>query len=198
MLRKLLGGSFRLLAYFVSSYSLSATDSHLSDLKLKYPHGLLGNDFGILSVSDLSINVCGVRPMPFNPNSQYYPFEYWQCFESKVISFRCKSNRVPDLHEGLMALIVVNVSIKDHNNDFIAPRFWPIEDCKKFIRHAANLIKNTKHSCISGSFIENEVNRSGNHTRSWLFGRIKSKKGCIGRDCDFTKKFKQENCPTLK
>jgi hypothetical protein len=191
-------GLHLLIYFFISSLSLASVERHTADLKLQFPHGLLSDDHGILNSDDLAINACEVRPRPFDINSRYYPYEYWQCFKSKNFSLNCDSNGTRDKYEGVMGLIVVKISNHDIHHEFIAPRLWPIKDCQRFLKDAAALLKGTDHACISASFIEKEKDRSGHPSSSWLFGRIKTKNGCEGRDCDFTKKFKQDNCPSLK
>lgn len=198
MWKKIIRTLSLLMLCFISSLSFGATHSHLNELKLKFPDGLLGDDHGILDSSDLAINVCSARPKPFNLNSSPYPYEYWQCFESKTISFTCDGNGIPDEHEGVMAMIVASVKFNNIRHEYIEGRFWPIKDCKDFRKEATALLKGTKYACISGSFIEYEKDRSGRLTISWRFDRIKTRKGCEGHDCDFTNEFKRENCPALK
>lgn len=171
---------------------------HVAELKSKFPYGLIGDDHGLLILNDLAINACDVVPKPLNPNSHYYPYECWQCFESKTVSFDCDSDGIADKYEGEMGLFVVKASTNGVQHEYIEHRVWPIKECKHFLRDAAALLKDTEYACISGSFIENEKDSSGHQSTSWLFERIKTKKGCEGRECDFTKKYKQDNCPNLK
>jgi hypothetical protein len=95
-------------------------------------------------------------------------------------------------------LVVAKASANGVLHEYVARRLWPIRDCRLFVKDATALLKGTKHACISASFIENEKDQSGQQSISWLFERIKTKKGCEGQGCDFTKKFKQENCRKLK
>lgn len=198
MRKRLISGSTLVLLCLIQSSAFGVTGSHLAELKSKFPYGLLGDDYGVLTLNDLAINACGVVPRPFNSNSHYYPYEYWQCFESKTLSFDCDSNGIPDEHEGVMGLIVVKASMNGVQHEYLERRFWPIKDCKGFLKDAAAILKGTQYACISGSFIENEKGPSAPPSTSWLFDRIKTKKGCEGHDCDFTQNFKQENCPDLK
>ncbi len=198
MRQRLIDGSSLIILCLISNLVFGSTDNHLVDLKLKFPHGLVSDEHGILNVEDLAINACEVRPRPFNSTSLYYPYEYWQCFETKKISFNCDTNGTPDEHEGVMGLIVVKTSLDGIDHKYIAPRLWPIKNCKRFLKDAATLLKGEKYACVSGSFIENEKDRRGYLSTSWLFGRIKTKKGCEGQRCDLPKKFKQDNCPNLK
>lgn len=188
-----------LIFFCCSSLAAGANYNHLADLKLKFPYGLLGDDQGILSVNDLAINTCGVRPHPFNPTSDHYhPYEYWQCFESKSISFDCDSDGTSDKYEGVMGLIVIKVHTPKDQHEYLEHRLWPIRQCRRFIKDAAALLKGNKYACLSGSFIDSEKNRSGRRSMSWNFERIKTKTGCEGRGCDFNEKFRQDNCPNLK
>lgn len=197
MQQRLIKGSCLLILCLISSLALGANDNHLVELNAKFPDGLLGDDHGVLTVNDLAKNACDVVPKPFNQQGlRYYPYEYWQCFESKTISFDCDSNGAADAHEGVMGLIVVKAAANGVRHEYIEHRLWPIKECKRFLIDASALLKGTEYACLSGSFIEKD--RSGHRSTSWLFERIKTKNGCEGRGCDFTKKFKQDNCPDLK
>jgi hypothetical protein len=198
MQQRLINGSFLLMLCLISTFALGAFDNHLAVLKSKFPYGLLGDDYGVLTIDDLAINACDAEPMPFVPDSRHHSYQYWQCFESKNVSFNCSSNRIPDKYEGVMGLVVVRASIHHIQHEYLERRLWPIQDCKDFVKDAAALLKGARHACISGSFIESQMDRSGHQSTSWIFERIKTKKGCEGHDCEFTKKFTQVNCPDVK
>src|SRR5437868_1384821 len=105
MRQRLINGSPLLLLCLRLSLAFGASDNHLAELQTRFPYGLLGDDHGILTLKDLARNACEVIPRPFNSSStHYYPYEYWQCFKSKSISFSCDSNGIPDEHEGVMGL----------------------------------------------------------------------------------------------
>lgn len=194
MWQRLISGLFLLMLCLFSIFALGATNKHLTELKSKFPYGLLGDDYGILTIDDLAMNACDAKPQPFIPTSRYRPYQYWKCFDNKNISFTCDSNGIPDKHEGVMALIIVKALANGVRHDYIARRLWPIKECKGFIKDAAALLRGTKYACISGSFIENEKDRSGHLLTSWIFERIKTKNGCEGQGCDFTEKYKRNNC----
>jgi hypothetical protein len=181
-----------------SAFSFGAPSDQSTDFKLKFPHGLLGDDYGILTLNDLELNACYVRPRPFDPDaSEYYPYEYWRCFKSQNVLLSCDSNGIPDKYEGVLGLIVIKVSVGQEQNEYINSRFWPIKECKGFLKDAATLLKGTEHVCISGSFIKKEKKRAGHSVNSWIFGRMKTKKGCEGKECVLTDKAKLESCPDL-
>jgi hypothetical protein len=181
----------------ILSDAIGEPSDRLKTFKEKFPYGLLNNDHGILNVNDLAINACIAIPKPFKISSNYYPYEYWQCFESKSISLSCDSNDTPDEHEGLLGLVVVKASIDKVQHEYIESRLWPRGQCKQFIKDVAAILKGTRYACISGSFNDNSLDGFGNKSFNWLFERIKTKKGCEGRGCEFTKKFKHDICPKL-
>ena len=196
MRKKIIYGLFWFTLHLFSSLAFGRPSSHLESLNSKFPYGLLNDDHGILTVKDLASNACNAKPMPLNPDSISY--EYWQCFESRGISFDCDSNGIPDEHEGIMGLIVVKVSARQDQHEYLEHRLWPIRQCRRFIKDAAALLRRNKYACLSGSFIDEEKNRSGHRSVTWNFQRIKTKTGCEGRGCDFSEKLKQDNCPNLK
>jgi hypothetical protein len=91
-----------------------------------------------------------------------------------------------------MGLVAVRASLKQVEHEYIERRPWPIRECRDFLGDLNALLKGTTYVCISGSFIENETDEAGGKT-SWLFGRLKTNKGCEGRDCDFTQEMTEEN-----
>ena len=197
MRQRLVNSLLLLILCLISVVAFGAVE-HLTELKSKFPYGLLSDDYGILTVSDLAINACIAEPRPFNADNRYYPYEYWQCFESKTISFNCDSNSVPVKHEGVMGLIVMKASINHIKHEYIERRLWPMKDCKRFLKDTKALLKGIQYACVSGSFTGKEINRSGHQSLSWIFERIKTKKGCEGHDCRLTRQFKQDSCPDMK
>lgn len=187
---------FGLMLCFVSSLVFGGSVGHLENLNSKFPYGLLNEDHGILTVNDLAANACEARPKPLSPDSISY--QYWQCFESKDISFDCDSNGTPDKYEGVMGLIAIKVSTPKDQHEYLEHRLWPIRQCRRFIKDAAALLRGNRYACLSGSFIGGETNRSGRRSMTWNFQRIKTKTSCEGRGCDFNDKLRQENCPNLK
>ncbi len=55
------------LAYLITSSAFTAPSQYLITLKSKFPNGLLGNDYGILTVGDLALNACRFKPRLFPP-----------------------------------------------------------------------------------------------------------------------------------
>ena len=196
-MRKINRKPFILLFSFIASSAPGTSSDHLLALKSRFPYGLLGDDYGILTMSDLAINTCHSKPHPFPPEDRITPYEYWQCFESKNISLNCISGGFEDGHDGIGGLLAIRVSAARNKHEFIERRPWPIKECTDFLKSLSVILKGTAHACISGSFIEEENDTAGNKASSWFFERLKTSTGCEGRGCHFTKKTHQE-CPELK
>jgi hypothetical protein len=182
MRQKLVTFSVFLLSFLLAIPAFGTSSDHLQTLRSKYPYGLLSDDFGILTLNDLALNACYFKPEPFPPVDFTSTYEYWQCFESRTISLSCDSNGVPDEHEGIMGLVVVDAFTDGVKHEYIERRPWKIRDCKDTLKNIATLTKGTSHVCISGSFIETETDKAGKKTASWLFDRFKTRKGCEGRN----------------
>ena len=189
--------------YVLLSFCLIATpvfgslSDHLLALKSRFPYGLLGDDYGILTINDLALNACHFKPEPFAPGA-LNPYEYWICFESKTVLPICEDRNFSneDGHVGRVA-----VEAQDHRiaYSFIEPRPWRIRECRSFVRNLKKLMKGTSHACISASYIgDDEDDGPGKKERMGILNRFKTPKGCDGEECAFTDKVRQEYCPDLK
>lgn len=149
---------------------------HREKLRMKYPYGLLGNDFGLLTEKDLASNVEEALPEPFSPESIAYP--YWQCFAVKNVSFVCDHSGKQDPKEPIQALIVLIVTETKQNQEYLARRPWERDSCNNFEREWVRLTTEEEHICISGPFINNDYNEAGKTTAYWVFDKYKTRKGC--------------------
>lgn len=186
-----------LFSLFQFSAAYSASSDHLTKLKSKYPYGLLSDDYGILTLNDLALNACYIKPAPFVPG-ELNPYEYWLCFESKSISPECEDQNFSneDGHVGRVAIDAIDHQIVYR---FIESRPWGIRSCKNFVKTLKSLIRETSHACISASYIgKEEKNDQGHMERIGIFNRLKTRNGCEGRGCVFNEKIRRDNCPDLK
>lgn len=83
-MRKIIGGIVIFFFSLLSSVLAGGADNaHLAKLKSKFPNGLLSDDFGGLTIKDLALNACRLKPPPFVPGATD-SYEYWICFEKKM------------------------------------------------------------------------------------------------------------------
>lgn len=71
-------------------------------------------------------------------------------------------------------------------------REWTVSEFQADFNHWHRLMKGEKYVCLGGSFIRREnkiVNGNKKIIYSWIYDRIKTKKGCAGYfgGCNFTR-----------
>ncbi len=177
--------------------SSGANDVHLAKLTLRFPNGLLGDDYEILSLKDLALNACRLKPPPFIPGATHW-YQYWICFENKNILPTCYDAGV-DETEGHVGRVYVDAHDREMNYQFFESRPWPIRDCRNFVKGLKKIMKGTSHACISASGItKEEKNERGQMERVGFLHRFKTRKGCEGEECELTKKFKNKYCPEFE
>ncbi|MBC7420101.1 MAG: hypothetical protein H7328_05185 [Bdellovibrio sp.] len=152
-------------------------NAHLQELKELFPYALLTDDFGILNKDDLKMNQCIAEPSLFSENSStFYP--YWQCFEIKDAKIVCEGKKYSTEEKSQMTMLVISGTRNNELNEFISRRPMKLKTCHLYLRDWARFTKNEKHVCVSGDFIDSEINKADLKKRSWIFDRYKTKKGC--------------------
>lgn len=189
--------TFFFLLFNISIFSYGAANAHLTELKSKFPNGLLSDDYGVLTLEDLALNACRLKPPLFIPGATHV-YEYWICFKSKDVLPTCDDEGSIDL-EGHVGRVNVEVNTPEIVYQFFERRPWPIKDCKSFVKDLNRIIKGTSHACVSASSItKEEKNERGLNERVGILHRFKTRKGCEGEECELTKKIKDEYCPDLQ
>lgn len=181
----------------ISSLVYGAESAHLTKLKSKFPNGLLTDDYRVLTLNDLALNACRLKPPPFIPGATQF-YQYWICFENKNVLPTCDDEGV-DETEGHIARVNIEARNQEMIYQFFEHRPWPIRDCRSFVKDLKKIMKDTSHACISASGItREEKNERGQMERIGFLHRFKTRKGCEGEECELTKKFKKEYCPEIK
>jgi hypothetical protein len=166
-----------LFTSFMTPLVAPATSAeHLNALKLKYPFGLIGDDFGILTEADLAINACIAPPLPFSQNSTAYP--YWKCYSSKDSYFECDAS-YSELNKETTAILAIGFHEAHQASEYLSPRGVPIEDCISFKKDWQRISKNQKHVCMSGALIRSVTAQNGKKNEFWIFESFKTAKGCV-------------------
>jgi len=165
---------------FSLSFSINTLASvshlHLQELKQLYPYALLTDDFGILNNEDLKINQCIAEPSLFSEkNLTAYP--YWQCFEIKDVRVFCKGKKYSAEDKSRMTMLIIKSNGNDEINEYISRRPIALRLCHDYLSTWSKFKKNEQHVCVSGEFIESELNNN-QKVKSWIFDRYKTKNGC--------------------
>lgn len=144
----------------------------------RFPYGLLGEDYGILSEDDLAANTCHGLPRPFSSDSYAYP--YWQCFETRETRFICESLDVKRRPQSAAPhLPVIEVTSKTRGQqEFLGRRGIDADDCNEIKRSYDQLTQGTHYVCISGEFGGLDQPLSRNASSYWVLDKFKTRKGC--------------------
>jgi hypothetical protein len=168
--------------------------THLGQLKEKFPHGLLTDAFGILSKQDLQSNTCIAGPVPFSKEGKPVPYPYWQCFEVKKSRMFCEPGKYDSHEKAIMSILVLSEVRDDELHEFISRRPISLKSCRLYQKDWQKFTKNENYVCISGSEGDKEI-KDTKTVWTWIFGRYKTKKGCdsyfLGH-CNSTKMCKAD------
>jgi hypothetical protein len=135
---------------FLNSWAFAGlpAPSHLAKLKAKFPFGLIGDDHGILTIEDLSINTRGVYPSPFNENSLAYP--YWQCFETRTATASCSDAGYDETERGNLAVFSIELTNQDAVHTYTTRRAIHRSGCDAWIQSWQTLTQGERYACLSG------------------------------------------------
>ena len=181
------------LAILSGTAQAAASRSHLRALNSKYPYGLIGDDFGILSESDMEANTCSVEVTPFPP-PDVHPYPYWQCFQTRHVRFRCDQIGNDDNADTEpQAFLLVDIHDDLGQQEYISRRYMTLADCVDYRKEWRRLTSNQRHVCLSGEYIFDNLER-GENVRSWIYHKYKTKAGCdsYGDECDTGKVIRNE------
>jgi len=160
---------------------------HESDLAKKYPHGLIGDDFGVLGTSDLAVNACQATPAAFSPK-EMSSYQYWQCFRTQDARVSCDSagaNR---------AIFGVDVEAANAKHRYAGPRVDSAANCRWFLNEWNRVTAGQRYVCLSGQFDRMDLEGSNKgEEMSWIVDRFKSPAGCVSQfygGCDLEYQMK--------
>ena len=155
---------------------------------------MLKEDYGILSKNDLAAYIREVKPAIFSRKigMNYY---YWQCFPrgNVSITLRDMGHSSEDIGntENYGDLLINAWSANEVSNEYSMRRPWAINEQEKAFHRWQGLMKNEKFVCLAGSVgqIDKKLKNSKIYIKySWVFEKIKTKKGC---DSYFEKRCNQ-------
>ena len=162
-------------------------------IKKKYPYTLLTNDYGILNDLDLDTRKSGVNPAPFLPKEgEGIGYIYWQCFPRDRVSLSLEDIGYSSEDIGgdeNYGSLSISVSSESGLHKYCMRRMWPVSGYEERFNLWIRLMKDQKYVCFSGGFFGKEdsmINGKKQKTYSWVFDKIKTKKGCdsyFERDC---------------
>ena len=168
-----------------------AHSAHLENITRHYPHGLLGDDFGVLSENDLAANTCGVDVEPFSEKSSAYP--YWQCFLTKDASIGCDVTEYDSTEKSPLAILAVTASRRNEEHEYVSRRAIRLSNCNWFKNEWKRIAKHEKYLCLSGPLVGGPELVGGKKSTTWVFDKFKTRKGCVSffvDQCDLGARLK--------
>lgn len=162
------------LSFYLENESFSKM-THSQMIK-KYPFGLLGDDFNILSIEDLESNACMAKPVLFTKKLSAYP--YWQCFETQKTKLFCDGYMYDEEVKDFFTTLVVEGTVNNVQHVYVGRKALSFELCKDLEKKWNKLTKNENHVCISGPFTSIKKQKNNQESFLWTFDKFKTKKGC--------------------
>lgn len=181
-----------LIAFFILFFiwDISANAASIS-AKNKYPYTLITNDYGILNDNDLAAFTWGGTAKPFSAEAARGEFNIWQCFPRGFVMVTLSDTGHSSDEFGwkknvayLEIDVLTNKDIRDkehikHHYEMRAN--WTITGYQKRFNKWLKLMDGEKYICLAGHFVTLEKEaRDGKTwiTYSWIFEKLKTKKGC--------------------
>ncbi len=164
---------------FISSISSASTElTHLERLKSRYPYGLIGNDYGLLTQEDLAINTCDAEVAPFS-GEKNMAYSYWQCFPLKDTEMECESSGFdPAFEKKKMGYMEIKAHGQDGVQSYLARDAMDMSECRDWLRVWKRKTRGERHVCLSGSYAAFSGFRDGGKETDWVFDKFKTRKGC--------------------
>ncbi|OFZ25945.1 MAG: hypothetical protein A2381_09815 [Bdellovibrionales bacterium RIFOXYB1_FULL_37_110] len=181
--------NFTIVLFVFNSFLAQAK----SPLQEKYPHGLLTDDYGVLTEADLVYAAKGVERTPYKIEDGSSAYQRWQCFETKKMLFRYSTWRddYTDFGRGA-TLCDYSFQVNDEQGVrhlYVARRAKELVDCRELFKEWKKVRKDSKYTCILG-----EPGSYENKEKGWIWGKTKTKSKCMSYfvgECDSEKKLKE-------
>lgn len=191
-MRKIAGWIF---VFSVFSFSSAlAKPTHLEKLRSRYPYGLIGDDYGLLTVEDLAVNTCNGEPTPFEEENGAYP--YWQCFSLKKAKLRCQNASYDPSIKKVLGYTFIEAKNENGLQSYLARDARDIRFCKEFLRDWKRITRREKFVCVAGTFARIQPVKDGHQETDWVFEKFKTRKGCVSdvTACRLKEVSSPENC----
>ncbi len=155
--------------------------------RIRYPYGLLTDDFGIVSEDDLAVDTWRGIPHPYEESGSNGGYPYWSCFPARQTSTSYETWRAAD-PMGRADRIVTLCSLEfvaeneTEIHRFVGRRAYPIEQCRYFKAEWKRITHGRPYVCFNaygGEAEPRKAREEGKTEKVWTWDRIKTKSGCM-------------------
>jgi hypothetical protein len=182
---------------FVSLTSFaSAKRSHLEKLKSRYPYGLIGDDYGLLTEEDLAVNTCNALELTPFSGEKNMAYSYWQCFPTGNAKMECDHAGYDPTVKKETAYLSIDAQNANGLQSYLARDAMDMRDCRKYLWWWKQKTRGEQHVCVSGSYGGFSGVRDGRQETDWVFDKFKTGKGCESHrsECSLKEISNVHNC----
>jgi hypothetical protein len=188
---------FIAVGLFLSSTSFAgAGPTRLEKLKSRYPYGLIGDDYGLLTEEDLAVNTCNaLERTPFS-GEKNMAYSYWQCFPLKDVKMECDSLGYDSAIKKETGYLEIDAQNGNGIQSYLARDAMDMGDCRKYLWWWKQKTQGEEHVCVSGSYGGFRGIRDGHKETDWVFDKFKTRKGCESHrsECSLKEVSNIQNC----
>lgn len=183
-------------ATVLAAAGVSKELSHLENLKARYPYGLIGDDYGLLTEEDLAVNTCNVVEITPFSDDKNMAYSYWQCFPLKSAKMRCHNLGYDSVIKKETGYLEIDARNENGIQSYLARDARDMGECRKYLLRWKQKTRGEQHVCISGSYGGFDDARDGHKKRHWVLDKFKTRKGCVssGGECSLKERSSLENC----
>lgn len=175
-MRQIAALAFILFFMLISFANTKVT--HLAKLKSRYPYGLIGDDYGLLTEEDLAVNTCNTLELTPFSGDKNMAYSYWQCFPLKDAKMNCDNLGYDSVMKTETGYLEVEAQNAQGIQSYLARDAMYMRDCKKYLRSWKWKTRGEKYVCISGSYGGFDGIRDGRKETHWVLDKFKTRKGC--------------------
>ena len=152
--------------------------THLERLKSRYPYGLIGDDYGLLTEEDLAINACGVLSLTPFSGEKNMAYPYWQCFPVKDAKMECDSLGYDPTIKKETGHMAIDALGNGGLQSYLARDAMEMRDCRRWLQIWKEKTRGEKYVCLSGPYGAFSGIRDGQKETGWVFDKFKTRRGC--------------------
>ncbi len=167
--------------FMPSAFIANAGLTHLERLKSRYPYGLIGDDYGLLTEEDLAVNTCNVSELTPFSGDKNMAYSYWQCFPLKDTKIECERAGYDPTVKKETAYLEISAQNESGLQSFLARNARAMRECRQFLLQWERKTRDEQYVCISGSYGGVTDTKDGRKEADWVFDKFKTRKGCVSK-----------------
>ena len=175
------------MKFFLLMFLLLIQNTYgVTTFQKKFPHGMLTDDYGILTEHDLAKDLKGVKVTPYNENEFEPAYYRWQCFPTSSIKPIHRKWQGEDPMGGVGVKVTlcdfeIVGKLGEMTHEYGLRRAKLLEFCVEFQNAWDKATNGEKYICVQGASMaleKKDINGKIQQIKSWIWNKFKTKKGC--------------------